>query len=268
MKTITACSVIVLTAIFYSMPSPAAQRYGAGDVLVVLSKSGLTIREKADMRAKVLALAPCGALVTMEGGPAAAAQTVEGIAGGWARVTWNGITGYAFDGFLGRMRAPEEGCENLEDYFNDQFKAAGSPVEKVEVGEGTEERITETAFSNGAMIVLRHVIYQGGAPDRRVSTFTLPGIERIEEVFLVLRLLGYIDPAFPFPAKSGRAGVARSGAVIMATVMRMNNECRSLEMVFRGPDYSGKKSPDIDLSGIIIRREGEGIIVEMRNMKR
>ena len=136
---------------FFSVrPSAAAQKYDKDDVLVVLSKSGLNIREKADPRAQVLALAPCGALVTMGGAPAGALIMFEGIAGRWAKVTFHNVTGYAFDGFLSRLRAPEEGCESLEEYFNDQFKSAGKPVEKEEGGVGTVQKMTELAYSNGA----------------------------------------------------------------------------------------------------------------------
>jgi hypothetical protein len=268
MKMLAVFHVIIFTVLLVSGPAGAAQRYAKDDVLVVLAKSGLNLREKADVRAKVLVLAPCGALVTVEEGPAAPTLTVEGVAGGWAKVTYNDVTGFAFDGFLGRMRAPEKECESLEDYFNDQFKSAGSPVEKVEVGEGTEEKIIDLAFSNGATIRHRDVVSHTGTPGRRVSTYTLPGIDRVEEVFLVLRLLGYLDPTFPFPAKSGRSGVAQGGSVVHATVARNNNECRSLELIFRGPDFSGKKAPDIDMPGIVIRRESDGITVELRNMKR
>lgn len=250
------------------MPLTAAQRYGAGDSLVVLSKSGLSIREKADPRATVLVVAPCGALVTMEEGQAGAAQAVEGIAGAWAKVTYRDITGFAFDGYLSRLRAPEQGCGGLEEYFNDQFKSAGSPVEKAEVGEGTEEKITELAFSNGATIRHREVSYKSGKPDRRMSTYTVPGIDRVEEVFLVLRLLGYIEPGITFPSKSGKAGYTKSGSAVQATIARNNNECQSLELVFCAPDFSGKKAQDIDMPGIVIRREGEGITVELRNLKR
>jgi hypothetical protein len=268
MKTITACSVIVLTAIFISMPATAAQRYGAGDSLVVLSKSGLNIRDKADPRARVLVLAPCGALVTMEEGPAGVAQVVEGIAGAWVKVTYRDITGYAFDGFLSRLRAPEQGCESLEEYFNDQFKSAGSPVEKVEVGEGTEEKITEMAFSNGATIRHREVSYHSNNPGWRMSTYTLPGIDRIEEVFLVLRLLGYIEPGLTFPSKSGRAGFTKTGSAINVTITRDNNECRYLELTFRRPDFSGKQAFDNTAPKIVIRREEAGLAIDVNNMKR
>ena len=261
-------TLIMLSLYFSSMSAIAAQRYAKDDVLVVLATSGLEIREKADARSKVLVLAPYGALVTMEGESAPSTQLVEGIAGGWARVTWNDVTGYAFDGLLGRMRAPEKECAGLEEYFNDHFKSAGSQVEKVEVSQGTETKFIELDFSNGAMIRHREVVPGTDSPGWRVSTYTLPGIDRIEEVFLVLRLLGYIDPGFPFPVKSGRAGVTRSGSTVQTTVTRNNKDCQSLELVFLDPAHSMKKTPDNGTRKITIRRNEGGIVIEMHNMKR
>ncbi len=268
MKANITYSIIIIAVFISIMPASAVQKYGKDDVLVVLSKSGLNIRDKADLRATVMALAPCGALVTMEGAPAGPLFNVEGIEGRWARVTYRDVTGYAFDGFLSRLRAPEEGCESLEEYYDDQFKSAGNPVEKTEVGEGTVEKTTELAFSNGATIVHRQVISQGGGSERTTSTFTLPGIDRIEEVFLLLKLLGYIEPGFMFPAKNGKAGFTTDGSAIEVAIIRKNNDLQSLDMKFRKPDFSGKDAAGIDAPGIAIRTEGEGIAVELRNMKR
>ncbi len=220
MKTNITCSIIIIAVFISILPAFAAQKYGKDDVLVVLSKSGLTIREKADMKAKVLVLAPCGALVTMEGEPAGPLFKIEGIAGRWARVTYRDVTGYAFDGFLSRLRAPEEGCTGLDGYYNDQFKSAGSPVEKIEAGEGTEEKTTGLAYSNGATIVHRQVISTGGGPERITSTYTLPGIDSVEEVFLILKLLGYIEPGFALPAKNGKAGSTPDGSTIEAAISK------------------------------------------------
>lgn len=268
MKMLVVFHVIILAIVLLCGPSGAAQRYSKDDVLVVLLKSGLEIREKGDMRAKVLGVAPCGALVTMEGDPAGSLLTVMGIEGRWARVTCRDVTGYAFDGFLSRLRAPEDGCESLGEYYSDQFKSAGSPVEKTDAGEGAGEKTTELVFSNGATIIHRRVVSWSGGPERSLSTYTLPGIERVEEVYLLLRLLGYIDPGLAFPSKSGNAGFAKDGSACEAVIDRKNNEVLSLEMKFRKPDLSGKKLPDIGASRIIIRREGEGITIELHNMKR
>ncbi|HOD15573.1 MAG TPA: SH3 domain-containing protein [Spirochaetota bacterium] len=267
MRIIILFQAFVLLFLFNG-PAGAAQRYAKDDLLVVLSGSGLNIREKADMKAKVLAFAPCGALVTMEGEPAGTLFNVGGIEGRWARVTYRDVTGYAFDGFLSRLRAPEEGCESLDEYYNHQFKSAGNPVEKTEAGEGTEEKTTELAFSNGAAIVHRQVISQGGGPERSVSTYTLPGIDRVEDAFLLLKLIGYLEPGFTFPSRNGKAGFAKDGSAIEIAVTTQNNELRSLEMKFRKPDFSGQGLFDIDMPGIVIRKEGEGITIELRNIKR
>jgi hypothetical protein len=260
--------MIITTLLMLVLPASAVQRYQAGDSLIVLSKSGLNIREKADVKAMVLVLAPCGALVTMEEGTAGAAQTIEGIRGAWTRVTYRGITGYAFDGFLGRLRAPEEGCESLEEYFSGEFRPTGSPVEKDNSGEGTEEKITELSFSNGATIRHKDISFLTPDPSFTMSTYTLPGITRVEEVFLVLKLLGYIEPGFTFPAQSGRAGVTKKGLVVTAEIYHKGADVVTLELTYRKPNAPVKKPIDDTAHRIVISRKDNGIDIDMYNMKR
>ncbi len=197
-----------------------------------------------------------------------AVQVVEGIEGRWALVTCRNITGYVFDGFLSRLRAPKKGCESHEEYFTDHFESAKNTEERVEGGEGMEQKIIELAFSNGAAVRHQETTYWTDDPAWTHSAYTIPGINRVEEGFLLLRLLDYIDAGFGFPPRSGRAGTNSDGAAVRAMVYKKNNEIQSLELDFRQPYFSTDKTNDYTEPWIAIRKKGTGIIIEINNMKR
>lgn len=63
------------------------------------SKAGLNMRERPDVKGKVITSIPLLSkleLVEEKDGR----ETIDGITGNWARITWNGKTGWVFNGYL------------------------------------------------------------------------------------------------------------------------------------------------------------------------
>ena len=107
-----------------------------------------------------------------------------------------------------------------------------------------------------------------GDPGWTCSVYSLPGIERVEDGFLILRLLNYIDAKSVFPVRTGRAYTTKDGVTVTALPNKKNNEIESLELNYRKADFSFRDEKDYSLPRIVIRKEESGIVIEIDNMKR
>ncbi|MCE9596854.1 MAG: SH3 domain-containing protein [Spirochaetia bacterium] len=85
--------------------------------LTVFVSEGLHIRARPDSASPSLALLPAGHTVSIVKQTDDPAVSVAGISGHWRRITFDGIEGWVFDGFLSSLPAPpKSGCNGLEQY--------------------------------------------------------------------------------------------------------------------------------------------------------
>lgn len=95
-------------------------RYYKGDELFVHAPSGLKLRATPDGDA--LVTVPYGSkLKVAEDKFTKITKIVDGLVGGWAKVDFDGKTGYIFDGYLSFLPTPKSYHTELLDYCRDNF---------------------------------------------------------------------------------------------------------------------------------------------------
>ncbi len=124
-------------------------RYKKGDILYVMAPSGLRMRQSPQKGAPMTTI-PYGAKVKVEGFPTGEEinkyrQKVDGIWGFWPKVTYDGGTGYVFDGFLSRLPAPALGEGDIKAYLLNHYEAMSETVTRrkyfPEEEQWTEDRL-------------------------------------------------------------------------------------------------------------------------------
>lgn len=151
-------------------------RYQTGDLLTVLAKSGVVLRQQPDIASEKIASFVYGQQVTVSGAPGAAFQVEAfpgfSIKGHWVQVSSGDKTGYMFDGFLSKLQAPKESpFETLMAGAKSTGKTSSNPSEK-DKNTGMWLKEVET-FSNGVRLEMQ--AYEGGStsldryPSRLVS---------------------------------------------------------------------------------------------------
>lgn len=113
--------LITLLLACFTATAFAITDYKAGDELYVHAPSGLKLRNTPDGET-VLTTIPYGTkLKALENRGTVAPKTVDGLKGFWAKVTYDGKTGYLFDGYLSMLPTPKPGCTSLLQYCKDNF---------------------------------------------------------------------------------------------------------------------------------------------------
>lgn len=153
----------------------------------VAIKTGLSIREKPDVNAKVIEKIPYATKIdVLPGDPDMKMIVTEGITGFWRKAKYNNKTGYIIDSYLLPWPPPKTTVKSLKDYF-----AQISPVfgAKLVVKNGTmntiEEggyQITKQLYKNGAEWH-EHRGYEYGS-----VTYFIPDLT-MQQVFLLLRMI-------------------------------------------------------------------------------
>lgn len=119
--------LITLLLACFTATAFAITDYKAGDELYVHAPSGLKLRNTPDGET-VLTTIPYGTkLKVLENRGTVAPKTVDGLKGFWAKVTYDGKTGYLFDGYLSYLPTPKPGHTTLSQYCDDFFKPT-SPI--------------------------------------------------------------------------------------------------------------------------------------------
>lgn len=110
----------------------------------VMASSGLSLRKENTTTSDKLAVLPYGSLVTVYPQTTQAAISVEHIEGTMQPITFNGLEGYCFSGYLSRYPMPVKGV-SVEDYLA-QLKAKNAAVtyEQKENGPDFHEGYSET----------------------------------------------------------------------------------------------------------------------------
>jgi hypothetical protein len=183
----------------------AASAQLMGGTMYVAAKSGLSIREKPEVGAKVLDKIPYGTKITvLEYGEEKKSITTEGMLGYWQKVKYNNKTGYIVDTYLFPWAPPKLATvKEMKNYLAQVTVPFGS---KLLVKSGTMNNIEETGwqvtkqlYKNGAEWH-EHLGYEYGS-----DVYFLPGFS-LEQGFLLLRLIPEFKEIFgekdEFPTES------------------------------------------------------------------
>ncbi len=166
--------------------SSFSDSYQPGDKLYVYTRDGLSLREQADPKGKLIEVAAyADELTVLTDEKPRVSFTSSNIPGAWVKVKHKDKTGYMFNGFLSRLKpminsTKERYREDLYNYLKQEFKLVKetkTPPEsmirdylKMELGNGATYEAKD--YEGGSTIILRFPI--------KVITY--------QEVFLLARL--------------------------------------------------------------------------------
>lgn len=177
--------------------------FSQNNPLYVAAKSGLSIREKPDPTAAVLGKIPYGARVTIAYPDESVKIVTEGMQGEWAKVTYNGKSGFIVNSYLFSVPPPKAGTKTMKEYlaqlsapFGAKLVVKNGSFNQLE--EGGSETIKQL-YKNGAEWQEFHGYEYGGA------AYLLPNFG-FAQGFLLMRLIPEFDEYFKstdeFPAVS------------------------------------------------------------------
>lgn len=156
--------------------------------MYVAHKPGLSIREKPDVKARVLTKIPYGTKINLayeQGGDTILVNT-EGFSSYFRKISFNNTTGYIISAYLLPVPPPKTTVKNLDDYLLQLSPKAGAMVE---VKKGTMNNIAEGGT------VSRKQLYKNGAEhhafeayEYNSDTWFLPDLT-VQQVWLLLRLI-------------------------------------------------------------------------------
>lgn len=174
--------MILLLLLFFTIKLTAQER-----TMYVVAKTGLNIREKPEVNAKVLDKIPYATkIVWQESGENAKKIITEGLTGYWRKVTYNDKTGYIIDSYLFPAVPPAAGTKTLKDYlaqisvlFGDNLVVTKGAMENVEEG---GSQLSKQLYKNGA----EWHEFQGY--EYNSMMYFVPGVT-MQQAFLLVRLI-------------------------------------------------------------------------------
>lgn len=190
---------LFLLGVLFSSITIAAQE----NALYVAAKTGLNIREKPDVNAKVLDKIPYATKIALqETGEEAKKISTEGLTGYWKKVTYNNKTGYIIDSYLFPFVPPKIGIKTMKEYlaqlsapFGTKVVAKYGSMNNIEEG-GYE--IHKQLYKNGGEWHEFHGYEYGSA------TYFLPEFT-MQQGFLLVRMIAEFNEAISekdeFPTK-------------------------------------------------------------------
>jgi Bacterial SH3 domain len=194
---------IFFIALLFISFSTAAQL--TGGTLYVAAKTGLSIRDKPEVGAKVLDKIPYGTKITVvEYGAENKSIATEGILGYWQKVIYNNKTGYVIDSYLFPWAPPKlAAVKEMKSYLAQITVPFGG---KLVTKSGTMNQIDEGGWE------IKKQLYKNGAEwhehlgyEYHSDVFFLPGFT-IQKGFLLLRLIPEFKEVFSekeeFPLES------------------------------------------------------------------
>ncbi|MES0492047.1 MAG: SH3 domain-containing protein [Leptospirales bacterium] len=168
-------------SIFSTEKKPSNSFYEA-DYYYVLAHSGLSLREQPSSDSLKLKKIPYNTKIVVEKFTDVK-NTFQGIKNRWARVRYNGTTGFVFSGFLSRLKGPRYNIRSLQLYAFETFKQ----IEKTVLTEegGTAEKQGKfysakkvTKFEKNITFIT-YFDYENGGEDLYLPNFTF------QEAFLI-----------------------------------------------------------------------------------
>jgi len=160
-------------SIFSKSKKPTGSFYEA-EYYYVLANSGLPIREKPSPKAAKLYKIPYNTKIKVDKFTGVE-NTFQGLKNYWAKVTYNGRTGYLFSGFLSRLKGPKYNLRSLKRYAFDTFKQIENTVIKKDAGDHKQQI---TIFENNISLSITEGFETYG------ETLFLPGFT-YQEAFLI-----------------------------------------------------------------------------------
>ena len=157
-----------------------------GDKLYVYTRDGLSLREQADPKGKLIAVIAYGDdVIVQPDSKARISYTNSNISGAWVKVKHGNSTGYMFNGFLSRLKAmpittPEKSSDDFRNYLIKSFnvvKEAKTSPDKIYV------EFNKLDLGNGVIHEFR--LYEGGTST--LTSFPTKGFT-MQEVFLLSRI--------------------------------------------------------------------------------
>ncbi len=107
MKTLK-LTIIILSLITFPTNQIFGINYEAGDSLNVYAKNGLNIRSKANLDGEKIRLIPFGSIVKIiDTKNFELRDTFERVPGNWVEISYLGINGFVFDGYLSKLTIPK-----------------------------------------------------------------------------------------------------------------------------------------------------------------
>jgi len=160
--------------------------YTIGDKLYVYTPDGLSLREEADPKGKLILIAAYGEEVTVVVDSKPRTSFTSGnIPGAWVKVKHADKSGYMFNGLLSRFKpmpvtTPDKELDAFKAYLKGQFKLqkeTKTPPDPIYV------EYDKLELDNG--ISCEHKIYEGGAS---ITTKFPAKSFTFQEVFLLARI--------------------------------------------------------------------------------
>lgn len=109
----------------------------------ILAKSGLNMREAANLSSKKITKIPLGEKVTTFPTPATQSFMVDGINGSWVKIKYKHYEGYVFSGFLSKYYPT--GVSDFESFLEDKTNELS--IRKSVTGGQTEEDEKTTSYT-------------------------------------------------------------------------------------------------------------------------
>ncbi len=113
LTTITFCSKPKIT----EQNSKSSQSY-------VFASGGLNVRSEPSADSDILITIPDRTIIEIKN-ESLVTETqgeIDGVLGNWRQITFQNINGYIFDGFTSSIIPPNEECDNLKEYLDENFK--------------------------------------------------------------------------------------------------------------------------------------------------
>ncbi len=180
-------NLLTLTLLLIATAAFAIGNYTTNDELYVYAPSGLKLRSTPDGET-VLATIPFGAKLKVLEQRKVLPQikTVDGLNGYWAKISYEGKTGYIFDGYLSFLPTPKEGCTSLSKYCGDFFKPASTQlVQSLSTDEEVSDENTIQLYTFGSRKVVLTINsgYEWGGEYITIQNLSL------EEGYLLSKIL-------------------------------------------------------------------------------
>jgi hypothetical protein len=153
----------------------------------VALKGGLSIREKADVNAKVIDKIPYGTKVSLLPPEENIVSIVtEGLTGWWRKVKYNNKTGYIIDSYLFPHPPPKTTVKTVKDYLNQISPVFGS---KLVVKNGSMNNIEEGGYQTTKQLYKNGgEWHEYGGHEYYSNTYFIPDFN-LPQAFQLLRMI-------------------------------------------------------------------------------
>lgn len=196
--------IVVFAFIFIAATAAAQDWY-------VAAKSGLSMRDKPDAKAAILEKIPYGTKLTVTYPEAIVNISTEGLEGAWAKITYNGKTGYIVNSYLLPWAPPKPTVKTMKEYFQQIAALAAVPLIVTKGHSDTLESefytLKKSLYKNGAEA------QEEGFYESNNNNYFLPGFS-LQQGFVLLRLIPEFKDVFTatdfFPSENKKV-VRRDG---------------------------------------------------------